>query len=94
MGNASGKEVENGPGGPSVRSDGGDPANYHLGGDMGISPPESPRQSRSPFMFAPQVFDLYLHLAAFFCFFDFCRSFLIVFGLLFSKCYVFFFSII
>ncbi|KAG1365519.1 SNF1-related protein kinase regulatory subunit beta-1 [Cocos nucifera] len=54
MGNASGKEGENGPGGPSARSDGGDPANYHLVGDMGISPPESPRQL-SPVMFAPQI---------------------------------------
>ncbi|XP_010922102.1 SNF1-related protein kinase regulatory subunit beta-1 isoform X1 [Elaeis guineensis] len=44
MGNASGKDGENGPGGPSARSDG-----------MGSSPPESPGRSRSPFVFTPQI---------------------------------------
>ena len=61
MGNASGKDGENGPGGPSARSDG-----------MGSSPPESPGRSRSPFVFTPQVHDLSLGRAAsfgdFFCF--------------------------
>ncbi|OAY72986.1 hypothetical protein ACMD2_02565 [Ananas comosus] len=68
MGNVTGREEENGGGDdedPSARSSEGGFAPYHAGsadsiggGGGGESPPQSPRRSPSPFMFAPQ--SLYL----------------------------------
>lgn len=63
MGNAAGKDLENGDDGPSVRpdGDGGFPpySNHfrraHSLDSVGSTPPESPGSFRPPLMFAPQV---------------------------------------
>lgn len=63
MGNAAGKDLENGDDGPSERSDGdGGFLTYsnHVGrahsvDSIGSTPPESPGRSLSPLMFAPQI---------------------------------------
>ncbi|RWV80315.1 hypothetical protein BHE74_00037473 [Ensete ventricosum] len=59
MGNAAAKEGENGHGGPMEESDRDAvvPSGPQLAvGQMACSPPESPRNSQSPRMSAPQVF--------------------------------------